>query len=81
MIIQLKKSKKGGALNLVGMGEMKGKQLPPGVSFTSSGKIKKDRYSVYYGYYKKTSGGLTKDDFIKKGNKIVSKRKSMINNK
>lgn len=57
------------------------KNLPPGVSYTSTGKVKKDRYSVYYGYYKKTSGGLTKDDFIKKGNKIVSKRKSMMGKK
>ena len=59
----------------------KGMKIPPGVTYTSGGKIKRDRYSVYYGFYKKTSGGLTKDDFIKKGNKIVSKRKSMMGKK
>ena len=55
-----------------------GEELPKGVTYTKSGKIKRDRYSVYYGYYKKTASGLTKDDFIKKGNKIISKKKSQI---
>lgn len=52
-----------------------GEKLPYGVKLLPSGKIKKDRYSVYYGYYPKTSSGLTKNDFIKKGKKIISKKK------
>ena len=51
-------------------------EVPYGISYTKTGKIKRDRYSVYYGYHKTTAGGLTKDDFIKKGKKIVSKKKS-----
>ncbi|MCP4342548.1 MAG: hypothetical protein GY799_27630, partial [Desulfobulbaceae bacterium] len=47
----------------------------PGISYTATGKIKRDRYSVYYGYYPSTSGGLRKEDFLKKGRKIISKKK------
>lgn len=50
-------------------------KTPPGVCYTKSGKIKKDRYSVWYGYHNMTKGGLKKSDFIKKGNKIISKKK------
>lgn len=49
--------------------------LPPGVSMTGSGRIKKDKYSVWHGYYPKTSSGLTKKDLMQKGHKIISKRK------
>ncbi len=61
---------KGGAI-YAGMGD---KQLPWGVTKLPSGKVKKDRYSVYYGYYNKTGGGLTKDAFALKGKKVVSKK-------
>ncbi len=54
---------------------------PWGVSMTGSGKIKKDRYSVYHGYYSKTSGGLTKDAFILKGKKVISRRRSELGRK
>jgi len=50
--------------------------LPHGVSMLGSGKIKKDRYAVFHGYYPKTSSGLTKADFFLKGKKVVSKKKS-----
>jgi hypothetical protein len=50
-------------------------ELPYGVSYTKTGKIKRDRYSVYYGFYNKTSSGLTKADFVKKGKKIISRKK------
>ena len=50
--------------------------LPPGVSLTNSGKIKRDRYSVFHGYYPSTKSGLTKNDFMMgKGKKVISKRK------
>lgn len=52
-----------------------GNDLPKGVSYTKTGKIKRDRYSVYYGFYKTTKSGLSKDAFFKDGNKIKSKAK------
>ncbi|MCP5019377.1 MAG: hypothetical protein GY938_29450 [Ketobacter sp.] len=55
--------------------------LPYGVSRTPSGKIKKDRYGVYYGYYNKTGGGLTRDAFILKGKKVISKRRQEMGRK
>lgn len=50
-------------------------KLPFGISLTQAGKIKKDRYSVFHGYHNKTSGGLTKSDFMLKGRKVISKKK------
>ena len=51
-------------------------RLPPGVTMLGNGKVKRDRYAVYYGYFPSTKSGLTKKDFILKGKKVVSKRKS-----
>ncbi len=48
-----------------------------GISFTLSGKVKRDRYSVFYGYYPKTPSGLTKAAFMKKGRKIISRKKHL----
>ncbi len=62
--------------------QMKGKGPPAnshesGLTYLPSGKIKRDRYSVFYGYYPSTYGGLKKSDFLKKGRKIISKKKSL----
>ena len=54
--------------------------LPYGV-LMKGGRIKKDRYSVYYGYYPKTTSGLMKRDFLLRGNKVISKKKSMMGKK
>ncbi len=48
-----------------------------GLTYLPSGKLKRDRYSVFYGYYPSTYGGLKKSDFLKKGRKIISKKKSL----
>ncbi len=55
-----------------------GAALPYGVTRLPSGKVKKDRYSVYYGYYNKTGSGLNKDSFALKGKKVVSKRRQAL---
>lgn len=65
----------GSGLSLAGG---KCRQLPHGVSMLGSGKIKKDRYSVYYGYYPKTASGLKKCDLMLKGKKVISRKKSEI---
>lgn len=52
------------------------KELPVGVTKLPNGRIKRDRYSVYHGFYRKTKGGLTKNDFFLKKNKVVSKAAS-----
>ena len=46
-----------------------------------NGKIKRDRYAVFYGYYPSTKSGLSKKDFILRGKKVVSKRKSEMGKK
>jgi len=53
-------------------------KMPKGISYLPSGKIKRDRVSVYYGFYKKTSSGLTKAAFLKKGDKIISKKRQAL---
>jgi len=77
-----------GSLKLSGQGAMQsaagvslsgGKssdKLPYGVKM-SGGKIVRDRYSVYHGYHPKTRSGLTKNDFMLKGKKVISKKKHM----
>ncbi|MCP4337737.1 MAG: hypothetical protein GY799_02355 [Desulfobulbaceae bacterium] len=55
----------------------KQKAAEPGLTYLPSGKLKRDRYSVFYGYYPSTYGGLRKSDFLKKGRKIISKKKSL----
>ncbi len=57
-----------------------GKSLPYGVVM-KGGKVKKDRYSVYHGYYPKTTSGLMKKDFFLKGKKVLSMKKSMMGKK
>lgn len=74
---QKSKKKKGKGLTLAGAGQA----LPYGVSRTPSGKIKKDRYGVYYGYYNKTGGGLTKAAFVLKGKKVISKKRQAMGRK
>ena len=73
------KKQKGKGLKLAGQGvNLAGqglKVLPYGVETTAKGKIKKNRYSVYHGFHKKTAGGLTKDDLILRGKKVLSKKK------
>lgn len=75
------KKYKGSGIKLSGEGVVLAggamENIPHGICYTKSGKIKRDRYSVYYGYYDKTKSGLTKNDFVKKGNKIVSKKKQL----
>ncbi len=61
----------GKGIYLAGQGE-----LPHGVTRLKNGKIKKSRYSVFHGYHKKTSGGLTKDAFFLRGKKVISKKQS-----
>lgn len=61
---------KGLGVSLAGSGD-----LPPGVSYTKTGKIKRDRYSVFYGFHKKTKSGLTKEAFFLDGRKVKSKAK------
>ncbi len=70
----------GSGISLAGQGE-NSKQLPFGVKTTATGKIKKDRYSVWYGYHNKTSGGLSKSDFFLRGKKVISKKKSAMGKK
>lgn len=67
----------GKGLTVAGAGDA----LQWGVSRLPSGKVKKDRYSVYYGYYNKTGSGLTKDAFGLKGRKVVSKRRQQLGRK
>lgn len=74
--LKKKYESKGSGVKLAGTGE-----YPPGITFTKSGRIKRDRYSVYYGFYKKTKGGLTRDDFVLKGRKVISKKKSQMGKK
>ncbi len=56
-------------------------ELPYGVSRLKSGKVKRDRYSVYHGYYNKTGSGLIKSDFALKGAKVVSKKRQAMGRK
>ncbi len=58
-----------------------GASLPYGVTRTPTGKIKKDRYSVYYGYFNKTGSGLTKSAFTLKGKKVISKKRQAMGKK
>lgn len=67
----------GQGLSLSG-GKMGNKLLPMGCSYTPSGRIKCDKYSVWAGIHKKTRGGLTKADLMLKGRKVISKRKHQI---
>ena len=77
------KKQKGKGLKLAGQGVklagqgvyLAGQGLPYGVETTAKGKIKKNRYSVYHGFHKKTAGGLTKDDLVLRGKKVLSKKK------
>lgn len=78
---------KGGSLQ-AGMGKTEqfsavqnSSDLPYGVTRLVSGKVKKDRYSVYHGYYNMTGSGLTKDAFALKGTKVVSKRRQALGRK
>lgn len=64
----------GGGLYLSGQQKLHSR-MPYGISYTGSGKIKRDRYSVFHGYYEKTPSGLTKDDFVLRGKKVLSKKK------
>jgi hypothetical protein len=52
--------------------------LPIGVSMMGNGKIKRDRYSVFYGYHPKTKSGLMKKDFLLRGKKVISKKRSQM---
>ncbi len=74
---RIKRNKKAGkGIRLAGSGvSLAGGKIPYGIKYTKTGKIKRDRYSVFYGYYEKTAGGLTASDFMKKGKKIISKKK------
>lgn len=56
-------------------------KLPYGVTKTGRGKIKRDRYSVFHGYYPKLPSGLTKTDFMLKGKRVISKRKHLVGKK
>jgi len=58
-----------------------GGSLPCGCSYTGSGKVKKDRYSVYHGIFPRTSGGLTANDFILRGSKVISKKRQALGRK
>lgn len=64
-----------GVVDTPGEGALDRKKMPYGVTMMGNGRVKKDRYSVFYGYHKKTSSGLTKSDFMKKGKKIISKKR------
>ena len=54
--------------------------LPYGVVM-KGGRVKKDRYSVWHGYYPKTSSGLMKKDFFLRGKKVLSMKKSQMGKK
>lgn len=55
-----------------------GEGLPYGVSLTGRGKVKRDRYAVFHGFYDTTRGGLGKDSFFLRGNKVISKKRSAL---
>ncbi len=71
---------KGKGLKLSGQGQKAGGLTPAGGAMPFGiqmvgGKIKKNRYSVFHGYHAKTSSGLTKDAFMLKGKKVISKKR------
>ncbi|MCP4393328.1 MAG: hypothetical protein GY804_03530, partial [Alphaproteobacteria bacterium] len=65
----------GKGVNVAGSGTRLAGSGQPGITYSATGKMKRDRYSVYYGHYPSTYGGLRKEDFLKKGRKIISKKK------
>lgn len=73
------KRRMGKGLKLAGQGlAPSGGALPRGVTRLPSGKIKKDRYSVFHGFYPATGSGLRKEDFFLDGYKVKSKRLSQL---